>query len=359
MGSHRRLAAACVSRDHAQFLLGRYFVAVAVDRLNEEFDGDQLDLDVWSPYYLPHWSSREQSAATYTVGGGELRLSIPPRQAVWCPDLHDEPLRVSCIQSGNWSGPAGSRTRTAAVQGWIAGARGATGSLGIHAALYGRVEIEMRGLITPGSMFALWLSGIEDQPHRSGEICVAEIFGAGVADGVAQIGMGVHEFRDPSLREEFAAEPLRLDPAEFHTYAVDWRPGSLSFSVDGSRVRSLDQSPDYPMQLMIGVFDFPAKATEVDVAAVPEMVIRAVRGSPLTPPDEAMSHFRSLSVVKLLWMFDHRFSNASHPSRYCALNSGRAKKELHEHHPRPATRSSRDRCRQRGRHRCIRCSVRS
>lgn len=283
VGSHRRLAAACVSRDHAQFLLGRYFVAVAVDRLNEEFDGDQLDLDVWSPYYLPHWSSREQSAATYTVGGGELRLSIPPRQAVWCPDLHDEPLRVSCIQSGNWSGPAGSPLGPQPFKDGLLVREEQTAHWG-YTPHFGRVEIEMRGLITPGSMFALWLSGIEDQPHRSGEICVAEIFGAGVADGVAQIGMGVHEFRDPSLREEFAAEPLRLDPAEFHTYAVDWRPGSLSFSVDGSRVRSLDQSPDYPMQLMIGVFDFPAKATEVDVAAVPEMVIRAVRGSPLTPP---------------------------------------------------------------------------
>jgi hypothetical protein len=37
-----------------------------------------------------------------------LHLSIPADQPLWCPDLHDGPLRVSAIQSGNWSGPVGS-----------------------------------------------------------------------------------------------------------------------------------------------------------------------------------------------------------------------------------------------------------
>ena len=64
----------------------------------------------------------------------------------------------------------------------------------------------------------------------------------------------------PPSSRTFAADPLPIDVAEFHTYGVDWRPGSLAFSVDGGVVRRLDQAPDYPMQLMIGVFDFPAKA---------------------------------------------------------------------------------------------------
>ncbi len=64
------------------------------DTLDERFPGDALDLDVWFPYYLPHWSSRAQSAATWEVRDGELRLSIPPQQPLWCPDLHEEPLRV-------------------------------------------------------------------------------------------------------------------------------------------------------------------------------------------------------------------------------------------------------------------------
>ena len=109
-------------------------------------------------------------------------------------------------------------------------------------------------------MVAFWLSGIEDRPERSGEICVAEIFGDAVEDSTAAVGMGLHRFRDPALTEDFATPRLPLDVADFHTYGVDWAVDSLTFSVDGETVRRVDQAPDYPVQLMIGVFDFPAKA---------------------------------------------------------------------------------------------------
>jgi len=76
---------------------------------HDDFDGPGLDTAVWVPHYLPMWSSRAESAATYTVGDSELRLSIPPEQGLWCPGDHD-PLRVSGIQSGVFSGPVGSTT---------------------------------------------------------------------------------------------------------------------------------------------------------------------------------------------------------------------------------------------------------
>ena len=69
--------------------------------LDERFTGQSLDPQVWFPYYLPHWSSREQSAATYVIRDGELHLLIPPHQPLWCPDLHDVPLRVSGVQTGS------------------------------------------------------------------------------------------------------------------------------------------------------------------------------------------------------------------------------------------------------------------
>ncbi|HEX9643721.1 MAG TPA: hypothetical protein VGC11_06975 [Acidimicrobiia bacterium] len=87
-------------------------MAGTAESLDERFGGDELDRDVWLPYYLPHWSSRAASAATYQVGGGELRLSIPVDHGLWCPDLHEEPLRVSAIQTGAFSGPVGSTRRT-------------------------------------------------------------------------------------------------------------------------------------------------------------------------------------------------------------------------------------------------------
>jgi hypothetical protein len=74
----------------------------------DDYDAPALDTEVWVPHYLPQWSSRAQSAATYAVVGSELRLIIPPEQGLWCAGDHEPPLLVSGVQSGVFSGPVGS-----------------------------------------------------------------------------------------------------------------------------------------------------------------------------------------------------------------------------------------------------------
>ncbi|WP_035812958.1 glycoside hydrolase family 16 protein [Jiangella gansuensis] len=249
-------------------------------RLDEFFAGSALDPGVWFPYYLPHWSSRVASAATWAVRDGELHLTIPRAQPLWCADLHPEPMRVSCVQTGSFSGPVGSTAGQLPFRDDLR-VREAQPTLWGYTPHYGTVEVRMRGTVTERSMFAFWMSGIEDRPERSGEICVAEVFGSGVTPGAAQVGIGVHQFRDPMLMEEFRTVPLAIDVADFHTYGVDWRPGSVTFTVDGSEVRRVNQAPDYPMQLMIGVFDFPARAAGRGDSSVPELVVAHVRGRPL------------------------------------------------------------------------------
>jgi Glycosyl hydrolases family 16 len=248
--------------------------------LDERFAGPALDPDVWFPYYLPHWSSRAGSAATYTVGNGELRLSIPPDQGLWCHDIHDEPLRVSCVQTGSFAGPLGSPVGQQPFRDGLV-VREEQPAMWGYTPHFGTIEVRMRGVVSSRSMVAFWLAGIEDRPARSGEVCVAEMFGDSVGEGSVAVGMGVHRFRDPALAEEFAAERIAVDVTEEHTYGVDWRPGSLAFSIDGEVVRRLDQAPDYPMQLMLGVFDFPARATAGGEPPVPELVITRVSGRPL------------------------------------------------------------------------------
>ena len=225
----------------------------------DDFDRSGLDTDVWTPHYLPMWSSRAESAATYAVAASELWLTIPPEQGLWCPDQHD-PLRVSGIQSGVFSGPVGSTigqqpVRAGAVVrefqpthwGWTP-----------H---YGRLEVRARMDLSPRSMAAVWMVGLEDEPTRCGEICLFEVFGdaLGTEGGrpTAAVGMGVHPYRDPALTEEFAAPRLAIDVAEPHDYAADWRPGRVDFLVDGEHVKTVHQAPDYPMQMMVAVFDFP------------------------------------------------------------------------------------------------------
>src|SRR5262245_51850764 len=74
----------------------------------EHFDGASLDRTIWLPHYLPAWSSRAATAATYVIHDSCLHLSILPAQRLWLAGEHDPPLRVSGVQSGNFSEPVGS-----------------------------------------------------------------------------------------------------------------------------------------------------------------------------------------------------------------------------------------------------------
>ena len=44
----------------------------------DDFDEPVLNTDVWLPHYLPAWSSREATAATYEIRDSCLHLTIPP-----------------------------------------------------------------------------------------------------------------------------------------------------------------------------------------------------------------------------------------------------------------------------------------
>ncbi len=227
-------------------------------RIDERFAGPALDEEVWTPSYLPAWSSRAAARATYEMGPGGLRLSLPGDHPRWCPDLHEEPLRVSAVQSGNWSGPVGSTRGQQPFRDGLVVREEQPACWGFTPHL-GRVEVECRAVIGPRSMFSAWMVGIEDVPERSGEICLVEVFGDTVAEGRAAVGSGIHPFRDPALREEFSADPMEIDVAESHRYAVEWQPGRVDFLVDGERIRTAGQAPGYPMQLIIGLFDFPGR----------------------------------------------------------------------------------------------------
>ncbi|HEY0215351.1 MAG TPA: glycoside hydrolase family 16 protein, partial [Cellulomonas sp.] len=237
-----------------------------------------LDLAVWTPAYLPAWSSTAAAAATYRVEGDGLHLSLPPEHPRWCPDLHEPPLRVSAVQSGTWSGPVGSTRGQQPFQDGLVVREEQPARWGFTPYL-GTVEVDCRASVGPGSMVSAWLVGLEDEPARSGEICLMEVFGdtlAMDASGAptAAVGSGVHPFRDPALREDFTVPVRALDLAGWHRYAVAWEPDRLTFSIDGVVTRVVDQAPRYPVQLILAVFEFPDDAT--GPALVPELVVRAV-----------------------------------------------------------------------------------
>ena len=133
------------------------------------------------------------------------------------------------IQSGNFSGPVGGTAGSSRIGTGSPYARQQETFWG-WTPEGGSIELRARGVVTPRSMVAFWMVGLEDRPERSAEICVAEIFGNAVEPGgSAAVGVGLHQFRDPAVAEDFEAVRLPIDVAELHTYAVDWtrRAGRL------------------------------------------------------------------------------------------------------------------------------------
>ncbi|HSK56887.1 MAG TPA: glycoside hydrolase family 16 protein [Jiangellales bacterium] len=240
----------------------------------DRFTGPDLDRTRWLPYHLPHWSSREQAAARYGVGDDGLRLRIEADQPPWCPEL-DGDTRVSSLQTAVFSGPVGSpvgqhRFHPSAV------VREGQVPQRLYTPTYGVVELRARATDDPRSMVALWMIGMEDEPERSAEICVCEIFGREVGPDRALVGMGVHPFGDPRIVDDFEKVEVLADVRDPHVYTMEWTPERVAFLVDGDRVKQVDQAPAYPMQLMLGIYEFGGRRPE-DVYPK-EYVVDYVRG---------------------------------------------------------------------------------
>jgi Glycosyl hydrolases family 16 len=213
---------------------------------DETFEGEALDPTRWLPNYLPHWSSRERAAARYELGGGELRLLIEEDQEPWCPEF-DGDVRVSSLQTGTLDGQ--HRFDAAAV------VREAQQPARLYTPRYGRIEIRCRATDDPDAMVALWMFGY-DGGERSAEICVCELFGRETGPGHLTVGVGVHPFGDPNIVDDFSKVRVECDPLAPHTYAAEWTPTDVAFFVDGRRIKTVDQSPGYPLQLMLDIYEF-------------------------------------------------------------------------------------------------------
>ena len=221
----------------------------------DTFDDDALDQSRWLPHHLPQWSSREVAAARYQLGGGVLRLLIEADQPPWCPEF-DGQTRVSSLQTGVFAGPVGGTVGQHRFKPEVV-VRQAQDNARLYTPQYGLFELRAKAIDDPRCMVALWMIGYEDAPDRSAEICICEIFGRNVTAGTVGVGMGVHPFGDPGIRDEFSVEAIAMDPHEFHVYAAEWTPEHVAFFVDHRLVKTVQQSPSYPMQFMLDIYEFP------------------------------------------------------------------------------------------------------
>jgi hypothetical protein len=258
--------------------------------VDETFERPQLDDRLWLPNYLPHWSSRAATRARYDVGGGELRLRIDADQPPWNAEK-DGWIRTSGLQTGQFSGPVGSRHgQLQFTEGLVV--RENVPVEALYTPTYGLIEVRLAAIADPADMIALWMIGFEDEPERSGEICICEIFGRDVTETTARVGMGIHPWADPALEDDFEQVALELDAREPHWYAAEWLPGRVRFFVDEQLVKVVDEAPTYPMQSMLTLYEFgegpdPLSPPE----AYPKVAVverfggwRPVRGPGARPP---------------------------------------------------------------------------
>ena len=219
----------------------------------DDFDQPSLDLTRWIPHYLPQWSLRASSAARYDISDSLLRLRIDHDQPPWNPKA-DGWLRVSSLQTGCFAGQLGSTTGQHHFAPGLE-VREEQEAVRLYTPHYGLVECRARAIADPANMVALWLIGYEDRSERSAEILVFEIFGRDVTPTTARVGMGLRAFADPSITDDVEVVTLAMDATAFHDYAVEWTPGHVRVFVDEVQLREVAQSPAYPMQLMLNVYE--------------------------------------------------------------------------------------------------------
>lgn len=222
---------------------------------HDEFDRPDLDTQKWLPFYLPHWSSREESAPKYSLKDGCLILQITADQQPWCPEF-DGPVKCSSIQTGQFSGPVRSKIGQHRFNPACT-VRQAQENIQRYVPLYGYFEMRARAVRSQRNHVALWMIGYEDAPERSGEIAIFEIMGSHISDASSRVGYGVRKWADPALHDEFYEEFLPINAEQFHIYAVEWSPRGLDFYLDNVKIKSSSQSPDYPMQFMMGIYELP------------------------------------------------------------------------------------------------------
>lgn len=241
---------------------------------HDEFEGPELDAQKWLPYYLPHWSSRDQSAPSYIFKEDALVLQITKDQQPWCPEF-DGDVKASCLQTGLFAGPLGSKLGQLRFNDDLFVREGQT-NVRLYTPRYGYFECRAKGVDAPGNHVSLWMIGYEEIPEHCAEINMFEIFGQDVSASSTIVRYGIHPWKDPNLTDEFYQDKLNIDATEYHIYAYEWTPTHIDFYVDNQKTRTIHQSPDYPMQFMLSIYELPR--ADAKARYPKEFVVDYVRG---------------------------------------------------------------------------------
>lgn len=248
--------------------------------LDDGFSGPALREDVWIDHYLPHWSTPDRSRARYDVDGEGLRLQIHADQPDWRPE--DSPLRVSNLQTGNFSGAVGEHRGTHRHRPDGLVVRTPLPTRLLWAPCAGRVDVTVSASRDEGCMLAAWLVGTEHLDARDGgEICLFEIDAAAVGDDRTSARLGIKAHHDDRLRTDMLETSVPVTASRPHTWTAMWGRHRTVIGCAGVVVAEFAQAPAYPLVLMLSLFEVGGRSP--DASAYPKTArIHRVRGWDLT-----------------------------------------------------------------------------
>jgi hypothetical protein len=221
----------------------------------EDFAGPGLDAGRWVDHYLPHWTTPDRSRARYDLpAGGGLRLRIDADQLDWRPE--DAPLRVSHVQTAVFSGPAGSTRGTHRHRPDGLVVRTETPQRLLWAPRSGQVDVTVTAGRDRGCMLAVWLVGTEHlAADDSGEVCVFEIDADAVSASATRARVGIKAHHDPRLTDDMIEVVVPVGAGQAHTWSARWDAAGVVVSCEGEAVFTSPQVLDYPMQLMVDLWE--------------------------------------------------------------------------------------------------------
>jgi len=184
-----------------------------------------------------------------------LILQITKDQQPWCPEFDGE-VRCSSMQTGEFADPVGSKLgqlsfRSACV------VREAQLNVRKYTPQYGYFELRAKGINTSANHVAFWMIGYEDSAERSGETAICELIGFHTSSTSSGVRFGVHPWGHQTIKDELYEEFLNFDSTQYHIYGLEWTPTHLDFYVDNVKTKTINQSPKYPMQFMVGIYEHP------------------------------------------------------------------------------------------------------
>ncbi|MWV47381.1 family 16 glycosylhydrolase [Paenibacillus sp. HJL G12] len=217
---------------------------------SDEFNGTELNQQLWFPYYLPHWSTRELTKANYEFQNGNLVLKITPEMQPWDP-VKDAGTVISGIQTGEkdwlhrWTNYSANNHHEPTVQNFLQ--------------KYGYFEIRAKVQKGSGIHSAWWMIGFQqDQDNATGntkmnaEIDIFEILGRNPSSDL----INLHPWSDSTLSSSSNTVSAGADLSqEYHVYGFEWDETNMKFYLDNQLVKIMNQSPNYPMMTLLGLYE--------------------------------------------------------------------------------------------------------